>query len=104
MDWNGILGIIIALGIITLVFFGMALIVVGKQFTHRDWIGLIGVLVLLLGAFVATYGVLSPTRRITSPSRNPPNRQSCHRSTRQRWPTQILSSRYQVLLNTLLAP
>jgi hypothetical protein len=51
---------------------GMALIVVDKQFPDHDWIGLIGVLVLLLGAFVATYGVLSPLRQITSPSRNPP--------------------------------
>lgn len=50
---------------------GMALIVVDKQFLHHDWIGLIGVLVLLLGAFVAIYGTLSPLRRITSPSRNP---------------------------------
>jgi hypothetical protein len=54
------------------VFVGMALIVVGKQFPHHDWIGLIGVLVLLLGAFVATYGILSHLRQITSPSRNPP--------------------------------
>jgi protein-S-isoprenylcysteine O-methyltransferase Ste14 len=51
---------------------GIALIVVGKQFPHHDWIGLIGVLVLLLGAFVAAYGILSPPRQITSPSRNPP--------------------------------
>ena len=50
---------------------GMALIVVDKQFPDHDWIGLIGVLVLLLGAFVATYGVLSPLRQITSPSRRP---------------------------------
>ena len=54
------------------VFVGMALIVVGKQFPDHDWIGLIGVLVLLLGAFVATYGILSPPRQKTSPSRNPP--------------------------------
>jgi zinc-ribbon domain len=53
------------------VFVGMALIVVGKQFPYYDWIGLIGVLVLLLGAFVATYGILSHLRQITSPSRNP---------------------------------
>jgi hypothetical protein len=53
-------------------FVGIALIVVGKQFPHHDWIGLIGVLVLLLGAFVATYGVISPLRRIRSPSGRPP--------------------------------
>lgn len=53
-------------------FVGMALIVVGKQFPHHDWIGLIGVLVLLLGAFVAAYGVISPLRQIRSPSGRPP--------------------------------
>jgi predicted nucleic acid-binding Zn ribbon protein len=51
---------------------GIALIVVSKQFPDYDWIGLIGIFVLLLGAFVAAYGVLSPLRQITSPSRNPP--------------------------------
>jgi len=59
------------LGIVAF-FVGMALMVMGKQFPDHDWIGLIGVLVLLLGAFVATYGVLSPLRQITSPSRKPP--------------------------------
>lgn len=53
-------------------FVGIALMVVGKQFPDFDWIGLIGVLVLLLGAFVATYGVLSPLRQIWSPSSRPP--------------------------------
>jgi primosomal protein N' len=53
-------------------FVGIALIVVGKQFPHHDWIGLIGVLVLLLGAFVAAYGVISPLRQIRSPSGRPP--------------------------------
>ena len=53
-------------------FVGMALMVMGKQFPDFDWIGLIGILVLLLGAFVATYGILSPPRQKTSPSRNPP--------------------------------
>ncbi len=53
-------------------FLGMALMVVGNRFPDLSWIGLIGVLGLLLGAFVATYGILSPPRQITSPSRNPP--------------------------------
>jgi Protein of unknown function (DUF3040) len=53
-------------------FVGIALMVVGKQFPDFDWIGLIGVLVLLLGAFVATYGVISPLRQIRSPSGRPP--------------------------------
>lgn len=53
-------------------FVGMALMVVGNQFPDHDWISLIGVLVLLLGALVATYGILLPLRQKTSPSRNPP--------------------------------
>jgi protein-S-isoprenylcysteine O-methyltransferase Ste14 len=57
---------------IAAVFVGVALIVVGKQFPDFDWIGLIGVLVLLLGAFVAAYGVISPLRQIRSPSGRPP--------------------------------
>jgi hypothetical protein len=57
---------------IAAVFVGMAIIVVGKQFPNHYWIGLIGVSILLLGAFVATYGVLSPLRQIKSPSRKPP--------------------------------
>jgi hypothetical protein len=59
------------LGIVAF-FVGMALMVMCKQFPDHDWVGLIGVLVLLLGAFVATYGVLSPLRQITSPSRKSP--------------------------------
>jgi hypothetical protein len=62
---------LVRLGIVAF-FVGMALMVMGKQFPDQDWIGPIGVLVLLLGAFVATYGVLSPLRQITSPSRKPP--------------------------------
>jgi hypothetical protein len=53
-------------------FVGIALMVVGKQFLDFDWIGLIGVLVLLLGAFVATYGVISSLRQIRSLSGRPP--------------------------------
>ena len=53
-------------------FVGIALVVVGNQFPDFDWIGLIGIFVLLLGAFVAIYGILSHPRRKTSPSRNPP--------------------------------
>jgi hypothetical protein len=62
---------LVRLGIVAF-FVGMALMVMGKQFPDHDWIGPIGVLVLLLGAFVATYGVLSLLRQITSPSRKPP--------------------------------
>ena len=57
---------------IAVVFVGIVLIVVGKQFPDFDWIGLIGIFVLLLGAFVAAYGVISPPRQRTSPSRKPP--------------------------------
>jgi hypothetical protein len=57
---------------IAAVFVGIALIVAGKQFPDFDWIGLIGIFVLLLGAFVAAYGVISPLRHIRSPSGKPP--------------------------------
>jgi hypothetical protein len=53
-------------------FVGMVLMVVGNQVPGLSWIGLICVLVLLLGAFVATYVIPSPPRHITSPSRKPP--------------------------------
>jgi hypothetical protein len=50
----------------------IVLVVVGKLFPDNDWIGLIVVLLLLLGAFAATSGVLLSLRRITKPSRQPP--------------------------------
>lgn len=52
-------------------FVGMSLMVVGKQYPHPDWIGRIGVSVLLLGAFAATYGIISPLRQIGLPSGKP---------------------------------
>jgi uncharacterized membrane protein YcjF (UPF0283 family) len=51
---------------------GLALLIVDKQFPHHDWIGLIGVLVLLLGVCIGAYGVLSNLRQMRSPSRRPP--------------------------------
>jgi hypothetical protein len=81
---------ILALWGIAAFFVGMALLVVGEQVPHHDWIGLIGVLVLLLGAFVATYGVISPLRQIRSPSGRP--RQSAELP--QAGPTALASANF----------
>jgi hypothetical protein len=43
---------------------GMALLAVGRQFPHLNWIGMIGVLLFLAGTLIVAYGMFSPLWQI----------------------------------------